>query len=1541
MATAQFAQMGSLPHALKPDLDMESFFDFNQGTSLNSPQLSGPTPRPSIDASAYYSAPSPFEADDAHMFTGPSHEYDRFKQQTGLPVGSVASFSAMNPPVSDTFTPSHAFGGFNSGIDDMAFDHGFNGSWSSGIDVDADMGMDFNASQTIPAIYYPQPGPSQSRSAEFVDPTSIGTNDASPSNVGRVWPGMHQQQAQQAAMAKAQVQAQVQQQRMQFEAQQQQQRRLAQQQQQQQAQHQQQQQAEAKPNRSRASSYQSDPHTEESISRLLNQMRQGSAGPSGKDDSANGMLPHVARMRKEEEDMDEDERLLNSEEGKKLSSKERRQLRNKVSARAFRSRRKEYISQLEGEVAMKAQEANDLRVENRSLQEENGRCRRLIEVLLRHPAYAPFIEDISKDPSLGGSVGQAQQGAAGSVPSQREAPLDMSLLNLNNGLQVPSNFQKSTTVVARSQQRLLATCTRLQNSRPHSTATQDQRASPLIRYVSDDHKNTPALRRQQPRSEGLQAFRPLPQYSAHSRLNRAPKLRGERQAHLIEFPPSASVKIPKGPGLEADTRYRRMRSFIQFITTPTADTTGTSLLLHFDSKRYLIGNIAEGTQRASVEQKVRLLKVSELFLTGNTTWDRTGGLIGMILTLADSSSSSTQASLLDAKRKILTKLERNGTDINDETVVEQAAEQAAREIKDKARLSIFGGPNLNYTLATARRFVFRKGMSVDVHEYGNDIVQALSAEPTWSDDNVRVWALPISPASESLSASSSPRKRSYDELNGQDSLKTSETLSHADKEKALMISKAVISDMFDSSWRLDALVETPIHEVQLPATLFVHDPETHKLVKYTGPMPGGKEPVPNIKVMVRRPWPGALIETLPPTEPAKVAMSYIFRNHVVRGRFQPQKAIDLGVGKGPKWAALGKGQNVENDKGETVTPDMVLEPSKQGGGAAVIDLPSREYVEALVSRPEWKSEDIMAGVGAFIWILGPDVASHPMLKQFMEDMKHMKHIVSSPELCPNRLALDSAASATTRLGQIDPTRFNTPVHDNTSPAQTTESATGLEGLVTIADRGQKLQLEPSLEIQDDEVNTLLDVEKVKAEMSQDVLDRARMANENVKASRQALEAWADSLPQKDVEITTLGTGSALPSKYRNVSATLVRVPGWGSMLLDAGENTLGQLKRVYTADVFNDIMKELRVIWISHMHADHHLGTVSVIREWYKTVHGSQPAPIINPGIDVDFDATAVFSKQDRLSVISEPAMLHWLEEYSHADDYGFSRLAPLCITPNVFHKNVKSTLQWFIPPSSTQALSNRSAAAMESWANRIACAQVSPQALNLKDIQCVQVQHCHGARAVSVTFPSGFKASYSGDCRPSRPFMHIGKGSTVCIHEATFDDELQGDAEAKNHTTTSEALGVALGMGAKACVLTHFSQRYQKVPVLEYTNEDEGTVNSLAATGDEMDISTNTDDEVDAPTAVTAAPPSEPKALVDSTSANKVAKHIKIKAGSDMKVCVAFDYMRIKVGDIAQLEKYTDALVALFAEEEQAEGVKPQAPKKAKGKGGKSQRNN
>jgi len=83
-----------------------------------------------------------------------------------------------------------------------------------------------------------------------------------------------------------------------------------------------------------------DADTEERIRLILEDVKQKALSEHAQHEDSTSPLPHLTRSRKDEEDMDEDERLLASEEGKKLSSKERRQLRNKVSARAFRSRRK-------------------------------------------------------------------------------------------------------------------------------------------------------------------------------------------------------------------------------------------------------------------------------------------------------------------------------------------------------------------------------------------------------------------------------------------------------------------------------------------------------------------------------------------------------------------------------------------------------------------------------------------------------------------------------------------------------------------------------------------------------------------------------------------------------------------------------------------------------------------------------------------------------------------------------------------------------------------------------------------------------------------------------------------------------------------------------------------------------------------------------------------------------------------------------------------------------------------------------------------------
>lgn len=297
--------MGSrpAPQLKTENFDMDSFFDFNAGTTQ---------PSPVTASSSRADALSPFDKEERQQFNGPSHDYGQFKQQVGLPVGSLADM-----PQNGMFD--------NSGVD-MGFNSGF--GWNSGIDIDGDMGMDFNSTQPMPNMFFPSnDGPA----SDFVNPNNVGGHEEPPSHVGRIWPGIHSQQAQQAAMQKAAQQQAVQQRQMKLQAQQAQYRQAAQSQGSSQQSH----------GNGKRSSHTAEPHVEESISRLLNQMRQNNAvSPDDDADSPSNLLPHIARMKKDEEDMDEDERLLASDEGKKLSSKERRQLRNKVSARAFRSRRK-------------------------------------------------------------------------------------------------------------------------------------------------------------------------------------------------------------------------------------------------------------------------------------------------------------------------------------------------------------------------------------------------------------------------------------------------------------------------------------------------------------------------------------------------------------------------------------------------------------------------------------------------------------------------------------------------------------------------------------------------------------------------------------------------------------------------------------------------------------------------------------------------------------------------------------------------------------------------------------------------------------------------------------------------------------------------------------------------------------------------------------------------------------------------------------------------------------------------------------------------
>jgi len=382
-----------------------------------------------------------------------------------------------------------------------------------------------------------------------------------------------------------------------------------------------------------------------------------------------------------------------------------------------------------------------------------------------------------------------------------------------------------------------------------------------------------------------------------------------------------------------------MSCSIEIVTTPTADTPGTTLVLRTATKHYVFGNLAEGTQRAMVQQGTRLLKAQDFFLTGRAEWKNMGGLIGMMLTLADSSTSSYTTAMESFR---------------------QAQERGKKgEAPPKPHFDIYGPPNLKHTLATCRRFIFRKGIPINATEYVKQSPEKNEdgvIVPTWEDASIKVWAMSVSPSGsepdKKAEAELEKRQKHFDtHLNTFDEFQAPENESPEDREARYgKIRTATIKYMFDSNWRMDTLVERHISEVEMPAAIFVRNPNTHGYEPYQGPKPGGPDPLPDITVWTRTPWPGATILALPPTRPAPECVSYIVRSLPFRGQFDVARAKALGVKPGPDFGKLTNGQSVQNANGETITPEQVVGADRPGQGVAILDIPSVAYVESILQQ---------------------------------------------------------------------------------------------------------------------------------------------------------------------------------------------------------------------------------------------------------------------------------------------------------------------------------------------------------------------------------------------------------------------------------------------------------------------------------------------------------------------------------------------------------------------------------------------------------------
>jgi ribonuclease Z len=245
-------------------------------------------------------------------------------------------------------------------------------------------------------------------------------------------------------------------------------------------------------------------------------------------------------------------------------------------------------------------------------------------------------------------------------------------------------------------------------------------------------------------------------------------------------------------------------------------------------------------------------------------------------------------------------------------------------------------------------------------------------------------------------------------------------------------------------------------------------------------------------------------------------------------------------------------------------------------------------------------------------------------------------------------------------------------------------------------------------------------------------------------------------------LSILGTGSAAPSKLRastSIYLSLSRYPVNGSlpgMLIDCGEGAFGQLERQFDSDsrALASCIAGLKCIWISHHHADHQCGLLRVLDE-YLRVTSNGPAVLF---------------------VVAPHSVLEYVKAWL-PDLPARIRL----LTCAEMNDN---------PPNFQTQMSN--------W---------------IGSMRSVRVWHCHDAYGLVLRLHDGSKLVYSGDTKPCDQLIRAGMDASLLIHEATFDDSMEEDADKKKHTTVGQAIDVARRMRAARLVLTHFSQRYPALP--------------------------------------------------------------------------------------------------------------------------------
>ncbi|KAF8075182.1 hypothetical protein FPV67DRAFT_1476334 [Lyophyllum atratum] len=551
---------------------------------------------------------------------------------------------------------------------------------------------------------------------------------------------------------------------------------------------------------------------------------------------------------------------------------------------------------------------------------------------------------------------------------------------------------------------------------------------------------------------------------------------------------------------------------------------------------------------------------------------------------------------------------------------------------------------------------------------------------------------------------------------------------------------------------------------------------------------------------------------LPLEAPATPTMAYIVVGPRIRGKFDVRAATALGVPSGPLRGQLTKGMTVTfkvKVDGEmverTVRPEDCIGESEAPGAILILDIPTTMHIPALLSSFEdspfyakfrsQRPEDIDEySVRSVFHLCGQGVLEDERYIAFMNGFApHVHHLIASREHLPDPVTFTSAAFNQLRMNQLDPEIFPLPKF-SLFAKKSLESIPNLPATARLLTSSQLLNMRtpapPVLENTHDSFHTAISCGKaptLPSKTAEKFADAKKNVEEHIASGKLHVPQGAD------VKVIPLGTGSAVPSKYRNVSSTLLQIPNWGNILLDAGEGTWGQLARQFglddeTPDNVWNMLRELKCIYISHVHGDHHMGLAQILAK----------RRLLDP------------PPSSPLYLVTIRAVHLYIRELSDLQNLGLDDPSGKGVVPVM-----AESLHWR-NTGAYQTHGMWQVGGSEPWTDFETSQQNASNMrrdLSLERFSTVDVLHrtrCYGA---VIKHTDGWSVVFSGDTQPTNSLVWAGKEATLLIHEATMADDQTEMAAQKAHSTFGQAINIGKRMDAEHILLTHFSARYPKMP--------------------------------------------------------------------------------------------------------------------------------